>query len=49
MSCKKSEAKERKAPTNRGTINKVMQHLMFAVLFRNMDIVTFATFNIKGA
>ena len=54
MSCKKPEDKERKAPSNRDTIN-VMRHLMFAVFFRNMDIVTFvekicgATFDIKGA
>ena len=55
MSCKKPEDKGRKAPSDRGTINNVMQHLKFAVSFRNMDIVTFvkkmcgATFYINGA
>ena len=55
MSCKKPEDKGRKASSNRGTINNVMQHLKFAVSFRNMDIVTFvnkmcgATFYINGA
>ena len=34
------EHKERKAPSNRDTLN-VMQHLMFVVFFRNMDIVIF--------
>ena len=29
----KTEDKERKAPSNGGTINNVMQYLMFAVCF----------------
>ena len=53
MSCKKPEDKERKARSNRGTINNVMQQCF--LFFRNVDIVTFvekmcgATFYIKGA
>ena len=34
------EDKERKAPTNRGTINKVMRHLMFAVFLETWILLS---------